>query len=508
MGLFDLFFRKKSNQKTSIIPKHVSVAKKTIVDDLYIHEDIKDLIWVADGIMKNYNSEKEEDIYEYNGIKIIISSIRKEEPSLISTNLPLEEVDNIYNIERPTYYPTYSELTPQQKWVYWKLLANPYNTKIDIGFVFILYYGLERHLLNGDFEKAFNVILKLRDLHKNKSFQYYSANALILTCLFKQRIDLAIKFIQSLDKEYELQFSDNLFILCKYCLDISLTSKDIMRLAKSFEFKNVNYIKNYPEIFESILLDKLRSRYDSDGILISRFIKPNDHVKLRKQSIPIFANMSIIDKSIEVPKVIENLALKEVIYNLLKETHNEVKVKLSELRKNGQLDSSKIKDVKDVQILTFDESKEKDILLNLEQCKENLLERHFVLIGLQDFYYKYRDLEAKYLEKCIEYCFMDINSLEQMQRVYCDKEVAQIKQFSEIYSKEEMEKKISKIDKFNGNIPAFKRLAIIFEKQKDFQKAVEICEIAITYYKSLDMLQNVNEFKTRKDKLTSKIKLQ
>ena len=144
----------------------------------------------------------------------------------------------------------------------------------------------------------------------------------------------------------------------------------------------------------------------------------------------------------------------------------------------------------------------------MEQCEDNLLERHFVLIGLQDFYYKYRDLEAKYLEKCIEYCFMDINSLEQMQRVYYDKEVAQIKKFSEIYSKEEMEKKISKIDKFNGNIPAFKRLAIIFEKEKDFQKAVEICEIAITYYRSLDMLQNVNEFKTRKDKLTSKIKLQ
>ena len=115
MGLFDLFFKKKSNQETSIIPQPVSVAKKTIVDNLYVHEDIKDLIWVADGIRKNYNSEKEEEVYEYNGIKITFSSIRKEEPSLISTNLPLEEVDNIYNIERPPYYPTYSELTSQQK---------------------------------------------------------------------------------------------------------------------------------------------------------------------------------------------------------------------------------------------------------------------------------------------------------------------------------------------------------------------------------------------------------
>lgn len=507
MGLFDLFFKKKNNQETTIIPKDTGVIKKRTLDDLYINKDIEDLIWIADGIKKNYISEKKEEVYEFNGIKITFSSIQKEEPSLIFTDLPLEQVENIYDIERPSYYPTYSELTPQQKGVYWKLLSNPYNSSIDIGFVFILYYGLERHLLNGNFEKAFRVILKLRDVHKNKSFQNYSANALILTCVCRQRIDLAFEFMQSLDKDYEFEFSNNLFILCKYSLDISLTSKDIMRLAKSFEFKNTNYIKKYPEIFENILLDNLRSKYDSDGILISNFIKQSENKKVRKQSVPIFANMSIIDKSIEVPMLIENLELKKVIYHLLEETHNEVKIKLSELRKNGELDSGKIKDVKDAKILTFDESKEKDILLNLEQCGKDFFERHFILIGLQDFYYKYRDLDNKYLEKCIEYCFIDINSLEEMQKIYYDKEVTQIEKLSRIYSKDEIKKQISKIGKFNGNIPAFKRLTIIFEKQKEFRKAIEICEIAINYYKNSDMLYNVSDFKKRKDKLVSKVNI-
>jgi len=89
---------------------------------------------------------------------------------LIYTKLPLAQIDNIEDVERPPYYPNYSQLTPQQKGVYWKLLSNPYDSKFDIGFVFILYYGLERHLLNGNYEKAFRLILKLRDIHTNKSF--------------------------------------------------------------------------------------------------------------------------------------------------------------------------------------------------------------------------------------------------------------------------------------------------------------------------------------------------
>jgi len=71
---------------------------------------------------------------------------------------------------------------------------------------------------------------------------------------------LEFEFMQSLNNDYELQFSDNLFILYKYTLDIPLSSKDIMRLAKSFEFSNTNYIKNYPELFEEILLENIKNK--------------------------------------------------------------------------------------------------------------------------------------------------------------------------------------------------------------------------------------------------------
>ena len=57
---------------------------------------------------------------------------------------------------------------------------------------------------------------------------------------------------------------------------------------------------------------------------------------------------------------------------------------------------------------------------------------------------------------------------------------------------------------FNGRIPAFERLAIIYEKQKNYIKAIEICDKAIQYYGPLGMKENVEDFSKRKQKLTEK----
>ncbi|MBU3184279.1 TerB N-terminal domain-containing protein [Clostridium estertheticum] len=507
MGLLDLIFgKKKDNNKTTSLAVRNKDIERNITDSLFIHQDLEELLWIADGIKKNYTSDKKQEVYEFGGIKLIFSSINRDEPSLIYTKLPLAQIDNIEDVERPPYYPNYSQLTPQQKGVYWKLLFNPYDSKIDIGFVFILYYGLERHLLNGNYEKAFRLILKLRDTHTNKSFQQYSGNALILTCLCRQRADLAFEFMQSLNNDFELKFSDNLFILCKYSLDIPLTSKDIMRLAKPFEFTNTNYIKNYPEIFEEMLQENIKSKYVSDSVLISNFITQTENKKARKQSVIIFANMSIMDKSIEVPMLIENFKLKKAMNDLLEITHDQVKTKIAELRKSGELKEKGIKPEKVVELLIFDKKMEKELLLNLDEGGNDFLQKHFVLISLQNFYYKYRDIDNQYLEKCIECCYIDINSLGQMQKSHYDHEIKQVKQLASIYSKKETDKRILEITKFNCDIPAFNRLAIIFEKKKDFHKAIEICDIAIIYYKNLETQASVNEFETRKVKLRSKVK--
>ncbi len=505
MGLLDLLFGKKAITNKNLIVHRNNISTCT-TDNLCIHPDIKDLLWVADGMRKNYTNSKKEEVYEFNGVRIVFSSMNQDEPSLIYTKLPLANVQNISAVERPPYYPTYAQLTPQQKYVYWQLLANPYNPNIDIGFVFILYYGLERHLLNGNYEKAFEVILKLRDVHSNKSFQSYSANALILTCLCKQRADLAYKFMNSLDKDFELHFSDNLFILCKFSLDIPLTAKDIMRLAKSFEFSNMNYIKNNPELFVEILANNMTEKYYRDTLLIGDFITVSENKKARKQSVPIFANVSIIDKMIDVPLLIESFKFKKAMYDLLETTHEHVKSKVAELRKNGELQQNNKKITKIVVAPTFDYVSEKELVSNFNKCKPYSLNRHFALIDLQNFYYKCRNIDNIYLEKCIEFCLVDINSLTEMQQSYFGDEISRVKQLSRIYTKKEMDYQISEIKAFNGTIPAFKRLAIIYERQKEFIKAIEICDKAIAYYNGVNACAEVAEFEERKAKLSTKIK--
>lgn len=482
---------------------------KNISNDVFlnVHEDIIDLLWIADGKYRNYIFDSKSNFYESNGIRITFSSFSAEEPSLIYSELPIGVVDSIDNIPTPSYYPSYKELSDDQRGVYWKLLNNPYSEKFNIGYVFILYYGLERHLLEGNVDKAFKVILKLRDIHTNSSFQNYSARALILTCLVRKRLDLIIEFYNSLDKEYKLNFSDNLNLLCKKSLGIFLTAKDIMKMAKTFEFTNQNYIKKHPDLFkeklESLMIEKLYVK----GIDINKYITDSAYKKLHTEKIYMFANMSINDTSIDIPLIYDNFRFKKLIFELLEESHEIVKKELGQMRKSGNILEPKKKSNKDkINILFFDEIKERE-LLDEYKLATDVMQEHFALLPIANFYYKYRDIDNKYLELCIEYCNTDISMLNDLQAFYILDRKKSIMRFSDIYSEQELSKKLLDITYFKGDIPAFKRLAIIYTKRKDYKKAIDICSNAINYYSKYEMKNRVEEFEKRKDKLQSKINI-
>ena len=340
MGLFDFWKKKEkylTKTSTEIADSLSNINTALSVKGLTIHEDLRELVWIADGKYKNYiQSKGNENSFEIDGFRITISFQNQEEPSLIYTNQKINEPKDLNSVERPSYWPTYSELTPEQKWVYLTLLSNPYNSAIDIGFVFILYYGLERHLLSGNFEEAISVILKLRDVHTNKSFQSYSANAVVLSCMLHKRGDLVLDFINSLDKEHELAFSDNLFLICYYSFDIPLRPKDVMRMSSTFEFNNKNYIKKYPELFLESLSGAIRTKLGSETIELKKYLTASEIKKVKQQDVGIFANMSIIDKSISIPLLSENFKLKREMYNFLETAHEDVKKKLAAMRKAGK----------------------------------------------------------------------------------------------------------------------------------------------------------------------------
>ena len=180
MSILD-FFRKKQtkNVENHITEKDTTISNEEPVNtevsrsllngitniDEYLHPDIKALVWIKDGRFRNYTpmhtgSSIRETVFGI--LKFSPSEEDFEEPSLIYTTLPVVFPKDKTQIPRPPYSPCYRHLSPEQKGIYLELLQNPYNGDIDIGYVFILYYGLERQLLYGDAEKAMDVILKLR----------------------------------------------------------------------------------------------------------------------------------------------------------------------------------------------------------------------------------------------------------------------------------------------------------------------------------------------------------
>jgi hypothetical protein len=223
------------------------------------------------------------------------------------------------------YYPSYRELTPEQRYKYLEFLATPYDQH-DIGYVFIFYYGLERHLLSGDFDRAFDITLKLRDVHENASFQKYSANALALSSIVNKRPDRFVEFLQSTDKAHEMVMQPNLYVLIKYIIKQPLYAADLMRLSSSFEFTNRRYIKAYPELFEACLKEVMAETTGEQCLRIPA-VKPS------RTEMPIFANVALIRTTICVPDFFGNNKFFAAGLNLLQKAHEKCKAELAKQRK-------------------------------------------------------------------------------------------------------------------------------------------------------------------------------
>jgi DNA-directed RNA polymerase subunit RPC12/RpoP len=345
MGLFD-FLKKKTKEATDIVPlsrtkskldnKHTTTNNKSsaiIVKPDTVAPEVLKLLWFVDGPFKNYsNSVKNKFSFNVEGFTIYISFMGSEEPSAISTVLPIAKPIELEKIERPKYYPSYSSLSPQQRWIYLNWLKDV-DKEINIGYVFIFYYGIERHLFFGDAEAAFDMILRLRKTHKNASFMSYSSNALLASCLFHRRTDWFLKYINSITEVDEIAV-DDIYLLAKQAMGMGLTAKELMSLAKDVGFTNRRYIKDEGFIFEQELNNLLVQKFSIKEMSLSSFILK----KCPTVQQTILANYSISSdqRVIKIPSIIGNQAFSDIVLELLQGTHDSVKILLKELRKSGR----------------------------------------------------------------------------------------------------------------------------------------------------------------------------
>jgi hypothetical protein len=257
--------------------------------------------------------------------QVKMAYLQSDEPSTIYTRMSVGKPRNIDEIPHPKYFPTYVGLTPEQKWIYLNWLRN-IAEPINIGYVFLYYYGLERHLLIGEFDLAFDEILYLRKHHNNSSFMFYSSSALLHSSIFHKRLDRLEEFYRSTES-HDLRNID--LLIMAYHFGSDLSAKNLMSVAKSMSGIDRRYIKKDELLFEYALNECLKTRYGYPNFPLADCYKIQN---LPKRQDVIFANISFPPevRTPEIPSFFGYDPFLEEIRALFAEAHKRTKLLLKE----------------------------------------------------------------------------------------------------------------------------------------------------------------------------------
>jgi len=299
------------------------------IDQHHIPEEIRELLWFSDGPLSNYERQPAwESTSVIGGIPMTlsVSFFGTSEPSAISVSLPVARPSG--EVERLGYYPNYEGMTPQQRWTYLDWLRNV-DDRIDIGYVFVFYYGLERQLFGPQADCAVDSILRLRAHHKHKSFVGYSSNAVIAASLVANRSDWLIKFAETVDSASEVALSD-VYLYAKYLYRFELSPVELMSMSSRVGFSNRRYIKDQPELFVAALQSQLDSKYGAEGLRLAGY----DLDRCPSSLAALFANYSLDrDRTLlKVPVIVEQPQFRADAFELLKAAHESVNQHLKDAR--------------------------------------------------------------------------------------------------------------------------------------------------------------------------------
>ena len=290
-----------------------------------VPEDIRELLWFSDGPLCNYSQKAtSESVSSFDGIRLTVSFFGASEPSAISVKAPVASPATGQNVEPLGYYPSYEGMSPRQRWGYLNWLMD-IDQPVDIGYVFVFYYGLERQLFGKYSDQAVDMILRLRAHHAHSSFTRYSSDALLAASLLASRPDWLLKFAETIDSASDVALSD-IYLYAKYRHGFDLSPAEMMALPNRVGYTNRRYIKNEPELFESTLQRLLQTEYGTEGVDLSKFDLTN--CPLSKHAL--FANYSL-DRDqnlLAVPALTDHAAFRNAVGSLLVATHEDVKRQL------------------------------------------------------------------------------------------------------------------------------------------------------------------------------------
>lgn len=256
-----------------------------------INPKILPLLYFTDGQLKNIDSEVGE-------------------PSAISINFPVAEGQ----FQKLNYYPSYSELTPEQRDGFLSWLSTDLSNIPDIGFAFLLLYCLERHILHDEYlEESLKIISKLQSQINNGSFDYYSSTSIGYIFFIHKRLDL-LKYVDLNKCDIKLQI----------LLSHRLSADQLIALATEVDFRKRYYIKEYPELFKKALIESLKREFGSEYFEYELL----NIQKLKKEPY-MFSNYSLRKGNnrpdLLMPDPLSDRKLCHDIYVELQKAHDQVK---------------------------------------------------------------------------------------------------------------------------------------------------------------------------------------
>jgi|GEM_PF-3038080 len=450
MGLFDLF--SKNNPAASKPENKGSLAKRkdsySTVKSLLIPEPTRSLLWITDE-----DASKIEHAGSFTlAISITDEGVRVDEkqngfyaePSLIWTQLPIKPNDAL--IQEAMYWPAYSSFTPEARYQYLRWLGD-ITQPTNLSYVFLYFYGLERHLLVGDYDAAVDEITRLLEAHPKKSFINYASQSLIVASLGRDRLDIIERVPSLLEEEIDEALA------LRIIKGTSMTPDDVISISSRVGFNNKRYIKLYPDIFSEELQKHIDEFEQQFGNLLSTF-KLED---FKREETTVFANLSIPEsiRQIKVPAILDDKRFSTGIYNLLQAAHDSVKARIAngDVRRRSQAAPKQQKRLIDTTPVT-----EKEVVAlidNLRVNHGNVLDLHFAILEYITDHYRKRE-EGDNYHKAIVGCRAQI-------KIQADA----AEQFLKEYPKQ--------------SLPAhtgYNQLVIILEKEKKFREALGLAKEA------------------------------
>ena len=254
----------------------------------------------------------------YDG-EIKFNNNESDDPSTIFLKLPIKKPTSPDSVEPPGYYPSYAALRPEQRWVYLNWLQDV-TEEVDIGYVFIYYYGLERQLLTGKFDRAYDEILKLRRYHRNKSFLVYSQSSLMSSPLLMKRPD---KLMELQQNNVISNFSNSLFLMAYYNR-YNLSIENLMLIFDRMSGLNKRYFREDRQQFQNLLSEVLDECFNVDSF---PFVNNYDVSETARARYPLFANISLPEniRTPDLPNFYAHKRLMNDLKNLFQITHKKFK---------------------------------------------------------------------------------------------------------------------------------------------------------------------------------------